>query len=121
MRFNLLIVLFFISFSSWASSNFEAGLSAYEQGRYPQAFEQFKSAADAGDIRAYGKLGGLYLYGRGTVRNYTEAYRWFGMALASGDGYAARFLAAAGSKLAPDEIERLEQWIDDQGMLGLQP
>jgi Sel1 repeat len=50
-----------------------------------QALEYLRTAADAGNVTARGKLGGLYATGNCVPLNRAAAYRWFMLARASGD------------------------------------
>ena len=114
MKLLFLLLLTLISSSLHAESAFEAGMTAYAGGDREAAFEQFKTAAEAGDQRAYGKLGGMYLYGQGTERDYQQAYLWFGIAHANGDRYAEGFQRTASSMLEPEELQRLHALIEQR-------
>ncbi len=92
--------------SAWAG--FEQSHEAYTKGDYTTAFNGYLEAANSGDSRAFGKLAALYLYGRGTEKDYTQAYIWFGIAKDSKDKYAARFQDTAASMLTRDQIEQAE-------------
>lgn len=91
-----------------AFADFEEGHEAYAAGDYATAFEAFTAAAQAGDRRAFGKLGALYLYGRGTEVDYQKAWAWFHVAATHGDRYAGRYRDTAGSQLTAAEIEDAE-------------
>jgi len=112
---NLIIIIFiaFSSFQSIASAGFEEALEAHARGDEQAAFEGFRTAAESGDVRAFGKLAGLYLYGVGTQKDYKKAYVWFGLADASGDQYGGRFQGAASSMLNPEELPALLQEIEE--------
>lgn len=96
-----------------ASAGFEEALEAHARGDETAAFEGFRAAAEAGDVRAFGKLGGMYLYGAGTPRDYARAYIWFGLADAAGDQYGGRFQAAASSMLRPQQLPALLREIEE--------
>lgn len=51
--------------------------SAYERGDYVAAFREWSALAEKGDVDAQYGLGLLYLEGKGTAKNHTEAARWF--------------------------------------------
>ncbi|WP_428606195.1 hypothetical protein [Sedimenticola sp.] len=94
-------------------ADLEAGLTAYANGDYVEAFSQYKQAAEAGDVDAYGKLAGLYLYGVGTKKDYTNAYIWFGLAEYGGDKYAEKFKLAASSSMTLEQVKEAEEILAD--------
>jgi TPR repeat protein len=108
-------ILFFICFlaSTSALAEFEQAFAAAQAGDHVAAFQGFREAAEAGDVRAFGHLAGMYLYGQGTARDYGQAYVWFGLAMASGDQYAAKFQRAAASMLRAGDLPALERQIAD--------
>jgi TPR repeat protein len=91
---------------AWAG--FEESHEAYTRGDYTTAFKGYLAAANGGDSRAYGKVAALYLYGRGTAKDYTQAYIWFGIAKESKDKYAVRFQKSAASMLTRAQLEQAE-------------
>jgi hypothetical protein len=95
--------------SSPLHADLEAGIAAYEKGDYTEAFSQYKQAAEAGDVDAYGKLAGLYLYGVGTEKDYTNAYIWFGLAQHGGDKYAEKFKLTASSVMTLEQVKQAEE------------
>ncbi len=110
-RYKILITILVISsalIASHAWAGFEESHEAYTKGEYDTAFKGYLEAANSGDSRAYGKVAALYLYGRGTKKDFTQAYIWFGIAKASKDKYAARFQDTAASMLTREQIEQAE-------------
>lgn len=103
--FTLTCLLFFTT-TGWAG--FEESHQAYIKGDYTTAFNGYLEAANSSDSRAFGKVAALYLYGRGTEKDYAKAYIWFGIAKLSKDKYAARFQDTAASMLTRKQIERAE-------------
>ena len=85
---------------------------ANRAGDRETAFREYLAAARTGDPRAFGRLAGLYLYGAGTEKDYTEAYIWFGLAQETGDKYAAKFKETAASAMSLPEIEKAEEALD---------
>jgi len=63
--------------ASEAQKSFQAGVSAYREGKHAIAFDEFKSAASAGYPPAQGFLGYLYEKGQGTQSNISEAISWY--------------------------------------------
>ena len=114
MRYFLLLFILILSSQPQAASAFEEALQAYETGDRNTAFQAFKTAAEAGDNRAFGRLAGLYLYGQGTKKDYRQAYLWFGVSAASGDQYAEGFQRAASSMLTPEDVRELQPLIDEK-------
>ncbi len=113
-RIKALLAIIFLSvigYSTPANADFEKGMEAYRLENYETAFAEFKLAAEKGDDRAFGKLGALYLYGRGTDKDYLKAYIWFGLAALSGDKYAPRYRDAASSMLNSTQVYQAEEEI----------
>ena len=98
--------IFLASTPIWAG--FEQSHEAYTKGEYTTAFNGYLEAANSGDSRAFGKVAALYLYGRGTEKDFTQAYIWFAIAEDSKDKYAARFRDTAASMLTRKQIEQAE-------------
>lgn len=112
-------LLMLISLSLHAS--FEEAIEAQEKGSYNLAVEKYQAAADAGDIRAFGRLAGMYLYGVGVEKDYKKAYIWFGMAAASGDIDAAKFQRAAASTMTMEQVkESMESLEDYKSQFGIE-
>jgi len=106
--FSILFILpiLLLPVPAWVNAGaFEDGLAASRAGERKKAFEAFKSAADEGDERAYGRLATLYLFGAGTRRDPLSAYVWFGMAIDSGDKEARRYQDAAQSSMTTRQQE----------------
>ncbi len=116
MKLNLKLLLAVVLTALIATpthADLEAGLAAYDRGDHAEAFKQFKQAAEEGNTDAYGKLAGLYLYGRGTEKDFSQAYIWFGMAEHSGDKYAEKFKMAAASSMTLEQVKQAEQILAD--------
>lgn len=94
-------------------ADLEAGIAAYAKGDHVEAFTQYKQAAEAGDVDAYGKLAGMYLYGVGTEKDYTKAYIWFGLAQHIGDRFAEKFKLAAASTMTLEQLKNAEELLAD--------
>jgi TPR repeat protein len=114
----LALILSLLPVSAFAG--FEDAFNSYREGDKAIAFQGFKEAAEAGDIRAFGKLGGMYLYGIATQKDFEQAYVWFSLAYMTGDQYAERFQSAAASQLMPAEILELQVVVEEKAFqLGL--
>ncbi len=85
--FRMFIPLFccalFIGLSNPASASLGSGLEHYEAGRFEQAYDAFRSAAERGDHQAQMNLGVMYLKGQHVEQDLVESYGW--MALAAQD------------------------------------
>lgn len=71
--FALFVLLFWLPLA-WAANDFNAGLSAFNQGEYKKALTIFKKLADQGNPDAQLKLGLMYHYGLGTKENDSLAF-----------------------------------------------
>ena len=63
-----------------AGQSFEEGVSAYHQGDYATALENFRPLAEQGDPWAQVLLGVMYEDGEGVPQDYAEAARWYRLA-----------------------------------------
>ena len=118
----LSIIVGTLLFTSSAWAGFEQSHEAYTKGDYTTAFHGYLEAANSGDSRAFGKVAALDLYGRGTEKDYTQAYIWFGIAKDSKDKYAARFQDTAASMLIREQIEQAEvELAKKREELGIKP
>ncbi len=118
----LLIITGALLFTSPSWAGFEQSHEAYIKGEYTLAFNGYLEAANSGDSRAFGKVAALYLYGRGTEKDYTQAYIWFTIAKESKDKYATRFRDAAASMLTREQIQQAEvALIQKREHLGIKP
>ncbi len=108
-----LTVLFSLTLSQSIFADYIAGEEANRRGDRETAFKEFYHAAVNQDKRAYGKLGGMYLYGLGTKKDYLQAYIWFHMAYLTGDHEGERFRDAASSTMTREQylkaVEAAEQ------------
>ncbi|MES9881684.1 MAG: hypothetical protein ABW185_12465 [Sedimenticola sp.] len=95
-------------------ADFEAAEASYRGGNHTIAFKQYHEAVENRDIRAYGKLAALYLYGVGVEKNYSLAYVWFGLAADTGDKEADRFQKAAASAMTREEIKQSDLALEEE-------
>jgi hypothetical protein len=111
---NRLLFISILFSTGSALADFEAGEQAYQNSDKKTAFKEYHAAALDKDKRAYGKLGGLYLYGVGTEKNYYQAYIWFHMAHLTGDRDAERFRDAASSTMTREEYNKVLESAEQQ-------
>lgn len=94
--------------------------TALARGEESAAFDQFLRRAGNGDPIAMNNVGVLYLKGRGTREDFTEARRWFQAAAAEGLPGAMHNLGVLylrGHGLAPDPAQAAE-WFTKAAELG---
>ena len=65
-------------------ADYEAGVTAAQNGDYATALHEFQEAADAGLDLAQYNMAVLYFTGRGVEQDYAEALRWTVMAAEQG-------------------------------------
>lgn len=58
------------------ADDFADGMALYDSGRYAEAFELIKKAADADNPDAQYRLSSMYWHGRGVEANYEAAFLW---------------------------------------------
>ena len=64
-------------------NDYQLGEMYREQGRYDDAMNSFKAAADRGDSQAYYEIGWLYEKGLGVSTNFSQARSWYSKAVAA--------------------------------------
>ncbi len=74
------------------AQSFEAGLEAYEAGKYKEAFGNWWPLAIKGHAKSQASLGLLYYSGRGAPRDYAKALRWFSVSAEKGQPTAQFFM-----------------------------
>ncbi len=82
-------LLLFASTPSWGA-DFDKGLTAYQNGDYVTALNEFTPLAEQGDADAQFSLGYMYDNGWGVLQNYATAYAWYNIAASNGDEKAAK-------------------------------
>lgn len=88
----ILFIFFLIFFPLSSHADFEAGVTAYDQGDYAAALQEFLPLAQQGHIKAQFNMGLLYEKGQGVPQDLQEAYRWYYLAGAQGDAYTQNVL-----------------------------
>lgn len=69
-------------FCGVASADYAAGVKAYAEKRWPQAYAEFLPLAHAGDFRSQYYIGRMHLDGTGTVQDTDKAIEFFSKAAA---------------------------------------
>ena len=90
------------------SADFDAGLKAYNQMKYEDAFLTFSHLAEQGDAGAQYRLGVMYAGGEGVPQDDSEALRWYRMAAEQGNAVAQWELCSmysTGEGVPKDDVE----------------
>jgi hypothetical protein len=89
-----------------ARAGFDEGMAAYAKGEFPIAFNEFKQAAESGDVYAEYNLGVMYGLGQGVRKNEEVAAQWYKKAADKG-------FAAAQYSLGVAYEEAMGVWRDE--------
>src|SRR3546814_9114799 len=73
----LLCGMFCIAWVSPAAADYSGGMAASRSERYFEAYHQFRSTAEAGEVESQYMLGRLYAEGYGVRQDLVKAYKWF--------------------------------------------
>ena len=90
--------------SAMASTAFEAGWEAYQQGDFGSALSNWTPLAEKGDARAQFNIGVMYDEGRGVAQDRNKAMDWWEKAAESGNPHAKHNLGLA--YLTGDGVEQ---------------
>ena len=84
MMLKVFPVLVILLFGTPAFADFNDGLTAYNEGRYADAFREWKPLAEKGMADAQFNLAWMHYFGKGVKRSYTPAAKWFQLAAEQG-------------------------------------
>ncbi len=93
--------------------NFDAGLDAYLEGNYEQAYQVWRDLAEAGDHVAMFNVGVMYAQGKGVEKDMSEAVKWYRRSAEAGYAPAQFNLGSAyldGQGVDVDKRRALEWW-----------
>lgn len=90
----------------------EAARSAYDLGRFEEAFERFSLAARWGETDAQYQLGLMYLDGTGTPADDLLAYVWLKLAADSGYKPWVRTAQSMDRSLSPEQLTYAEKEVE---------
>ena len=79
------IVLMCLGWALPARAQAKAGLDDFQAGRFSEAFQAWRQAADQGDAASALYLGVLYDTGTGVTRDYRQALAWYERGAESGN------------------------------------
>ena len=99
--FSVLICLLF-SAASWA--DFDSAMSNYERKDYYAAANEFKKLSAENDSDAQYMLGYLYATGKGVLKDYVEAHKWFNLAASHGNNDAIKARAGVEKHMSGEQI-----------------
>jgi TonB family protein len=68
-----------------------------------------KAQAERGDVAAQMQLGMLHMEGKGTKRNFIEAYKWFDIAAANGASGAAEQRDSLAQRMTPSQVAKAQK------------
>ncbi len=91
-----------------------AGMQAFKAKDYPRAYQEWRSAADAGQAEAEFDLGVLYAQGLGVKRDLTAAMSWYRKAADQGNAeaeFALGQMYSRGWGVPRDETDAL-RWME---------
>ncbi|MEW6313466.1 MAG: tetratricopeptide repeat protein [Pseudomonadota bacterium] len=71
-----------------ATTDFIAGLVAYDKKDYASALKWYRKAAEQGHAGAQSNLGIMYAHGQGVPQDHAEAVKWYREAAAHGEANA---------------------------------
>ena len=89
------------------TTDYQAGVKAYQAGDYATAIKEFKVAAEQGNVDAQYNLGLMYAKGKGVTQDYKEAVKWYLIAAEQGYAGAQHNLGnmyARGEGVTQDEV-----------------
>ncbi|WP_457597593.1 tetratricopeptide repeat protein [Hydrogenimonas sp.] len=91
--------------------HYEAGMNAYDQGCYEEAWRWFMQSPD--DPRCQYALGVLHSNGQGVSRDFREAARWYEMAAEAGIVPAQNAIgfAYANALGVPEDFDRAARYL----------
>jgi TPR repeat protein len=87
---------------------FQTSGAAVRDGDFNADVDRWRPLAEQGNAAAQYKLGVMYANGRGTPRDYIEAYKWLNIAGALGNTRAIEGREAVARRMTPVEIERAQ-------------
>ena len=74
-----------------------------------EAVKWFRKAAEQNDSVAQYDMGSCCVNGNGTAKDYVEAYKWFNLASAQGDGDAKKTLLTIESWMTREQIAEAQR------------
>lgn len=100
---------------------FEQGILAYQAGQYDSAFLLFNKAATKNHAKSQDYLGHLYFTGKGVVKSYSQALKWYLKAAEQGNIASQKQLAmiySTGRYGGEQSTEQAAYWYERAAALG---
>ena len=91
---------------------YEQGIQVYQSDE--MAFQWWLKAAQKGVPESQLGVAQLYEAGRGTTKDFIEAYVWYAKAIMSGDKDSRLLLSNLASKMAPTEVSDARRKLHDK-------
>ena len=88
-----LATLLIFSCATACTGDFDKGLAAYDVGDYATALAELRPLAARGDAAAQFKLGEIYYWDEGVIKDDKEAAKWYRLAAEQGNSNAQVNLA----------------------------
>ena len=95
------------------AGQFEDSMAAYDRGDYATMLQLLRPIAERGDAQAQNSLGAMYYNGKGVVKDFKEAVKWYRLAAAQGNISAQLNLASMyyeGEGVA-ENLVRAHMWL----------
>ncbi len=115
-----LATLFLLFACPGAFAGYNEGIAALNSGDNIRAYNEFKYAAEEGDVKAQNRLGVMNDLGQGIPQNYTEAVKWYLKAAEQGFAdaqYNLGMMYLIGKGVTPNPAEAIKwlRYAADQG------
>ena len=100
-----------LAFTQVTAQDLNKGLEAYDAGDYATALQELEPLAKQGNAIAQRKLGNMYKYGDGVLKDATEAVKWYRLSAEQGNVLAQYFLGFmydTGKGILQDDAEAVK-------------
>lgn len=93
--------------------NYNAGMNAYDAGRYDEALEWFEKGLEA-DARCAFSLAVMYYNAQGVAKNYTQSTQYFAIAADAGipPAMSSAGFAYANALGVPEDMQKAEHYLE---------
>ncbi len=116
----ILFALFASLVSSFAIAGFDEGIEAYQANNLPLAYEEFRAAAETGDMDSQFNLALMYQNGIGIAKDEKEAIVWYLKAAQQGSSFAQYNVAVLYENGSGTEVDfaQANKWYRKASMQG---
>lgn len=110
----MIFLICMLLWSGLAMAGFNEALTAYKNGDFKMAVNEFKELSMQGNAQSQYILGLMYRQGQGIQQDYIQAYEWLSLAaLEKSD--AIKFRDSLKAKMNADQIKKaqylVQEWI----------